>query len=200
MNGAEIVGSTTDPAFAVDARGKVAAWNKAAERFFGYPASQIVDQRCWEVLQGKDIFGNDYCNESCPLLQMALRQRAVHPCHLVFGDAQGSPARVRVALISTPIGARTGWRLVHLVSESTPCEAPFETPIGTSNSLASRLTAREVEVLTLLGQGCGTRRTADTLSLSLATVRNHVQHILHKLRVHSRLEAVALARRLGLLD
>jgi DNA-binding NarL/FixJ family response regulator len=37
------------------------------------------------------------------------------------------------------------------------------------------------------------------LSISATTVRNHTQHILNKLHVHSRLEAVTLGRKLGLI-
>lgn len=63
---------------------------------------------------------------------------------------------------------------------------------------ASRLTPREREVLVLLGNGARGREIAHQLGLSPATVRNHIQNILTKLRLHSRLEAVALAPRLGL--
>lgn len=55
------------------------------------------------------------------------------------------------------------------------------------------LSAREKEVLYLLVQGKATRDIADTLCISYATVRNHLQTILHKLGVHSQREAVKLA-------
>jgi two-component system nitrate/nitrite response regulator NarL len=56
----------------------------------------------------------------------------------------------------------------------------------------TRLTAREHEVLGLLAQGRSTREIADALSVSVNTVRAHVNVLLHKLGVHSRLRAVAL--------
>jgi DNA-binding CsgD family transcriptional regulator len=59
-------------------------------------------------------------------------------------------------------------------------------------SLIDQLTLREREVLRLLGDGLGTQEIADQLFVSSTTARNHVQHILSKLGVHSRLEAVAL--------
>jgi NarL family two-component system response regulator LiaR len=55
------------------------------------------------------------------------------------------------------------------------------------------LTRREGEILTLLAKGHGTQDIADLLSISLNTVRNHIQHILQKFQVHTRLEAVAFA-------
>jgi DNA-binding NarL/FixJ family response regulator len=48
-------------------------------------------------------------------------------------------------------------------------------------------------------QGLNTAATATRLAVSRATVRNHVQNIFGKLGVHSRLEAVAYARRHRLL-
>jgi DNA-binding NarL/FixJ family response regulator len=56
------------------------------------------------------------------------------------------------------------------------------------------LTRRELEILKLLAGGSTTAAVADGLHLSPATVRNHVQNILAKLGVHSRLAAVAYAR------
>ncbi len=61
------------------------------------------------------------------------------------------------------------------------------------------LTAREIEVLRLLTRGLPTRSLAEELGLSAATVRNHIQRLLPKLGVHSRLEAVVYARRHGLV-
>lgn len=61
------------------------------------------------------------------------------------------------------------------------------------------LSPRELDVLVLLSVGTGTRRIADELFLSISTVRSHIQNILTKLDVHSRLEAVARASELGIL-
>jgi DNA-binding NarL/FixJ family response regulator len=55
------------------------------------------------------------------------------------------------------------------------------------------LTKQERNVLNLLAHGHGVDVIADQLSISKNTVRNHIQNILRKLNVHSRLEAVALA-------
>jgi PAS domain S-box-containing protein len=57
------------------------------------------------------------------------------------------------------------------------------------------LTPRQAEVLRLLERGRSTEQIADQLHLSLETVRNHIRAVLRALNVHSRLEAVAVARR-----
>ena len=59
----------------------------------------------------------------------------------------------------------------------------------------AHLTPRQAEVLRLLEQGRSTKQIAQELHLSTETVRNHVRHLLQALGVHTRLEAVALARR-----
>jgi putative two-component system response regulator len=70
----------------------------------------------------------------------------------------------------------------------------------TSRGLGSDLRPRELEVLQLMAAGMANKALAEQLFLSLNTVRNHVQHILSKLGVHSKLEAVATAAREGIID
>ncbi len=65
---------------------------------------------------------------------------------------------------------------------------------------AEDLTAREREVLLCLTQGLTNQQAATRLGGSVNTVRNHVQRILYKLDAHSRLEAVVVATRDGLLE
>ncbi|MDA8261335.1 MAG: response regulator transcription factor [Actinomycetota bacterium] len=62
------------------------------------------------------------------------------------------------------------------------------------------LTEREVEVLARMARGLSNRAIADELYLSVNTVRNHVQSILGKLGVHSKLEAVSVPIRTGIID
>jgi two-component system nitrate/nitrite response regulator NarL len=69
-----------------------------------------------------------------------------------------------------------------------------------ASNLPSDLTPRQREILALLAQGLGTRQIAARLWLSPATVRNHVGSLMSALGVHSRLQALAEARRRGLID
>jgi two-component system, NarL family, nitrate/nitrite response regulator NarL len=61
----------------------------------------------------------------------------------------------------------------------------------------SRLTERERHVLSLLAAGEDNERIGKALVISPHTARTHIQNILSKLGLHSRLEAVAFVRRLG---
>lgn len=69
-----------------------------------------------------------------------------------------------------------------------------------AHRLAGYLTPRERECLTQVVEGLDTAAMAARLGVSPATVRTHVQSLLAKLGVHSRLEAAAYAVRYGLLD
>jgi two-component system nitrate/nitrite response regulator NarL len=73
---------------------------------------------------------------------------------------------------------------------------------GNGNGMrpGDHLTPREREVLTMLVDGASGRRIAEELSISGNTVRTHIQSILTKLQVHSRLEAAAYAAEAGLVD
>jgi two-component system, NarL family, nitrate/nitrite response regulator NarL len=65
--------------------------------------------------------------------------------------------------------------------------------------LLRSLSERERHILGLLARGYSNRHIAEACYLSLNTVRTHVQNVLVKLGVHSKLEAAALALRQGLV-
>lgn len=71
---------------------------------------------------------------------------------------------------------------------------------STRRGLGAALRPREIEVLTLVASGLPNKQIAQRLTLSLNTVRNHVQSVLYKLHAHSKLEAVATAVREGIID
>ncbi|SPT54181.1 Nitrogen regulation protein C [Actinomyces bovis] len=62
------------------------------------------------------------------------------------------------------------------------------------------LTARELEVLVLVADGASNESIARQLFLSVATVKTHLAHVYEKLGVSSRTEAVAVARRRGMVE
>lgn len=64
---------------------------------------------------------------------------------------------------------------------------------------APDITTREMEVLRLVVEGRSNQAIADELFVSVHTVRNHVQSLLSKLGVNSKLEAIATATRQGLV-
>ena len=70
---------------------------------------------------------------------------------------------------------------------------------GASDPRLSSLTEREVQVLTLVGQGLSNAEIAAHLHLSVPTVKTHIGHLLAKTRVRDRVHAVVLAYETGLV-
>jgi len=68
----------------------------------------------------------------------------------------------------------------------------------TADSAFPELTARELEVLDRIAQGLSNQQIAEKLFISPKTVRNHITHILSKLELTRRAEAIVRARDAGL--
>jgi PAS domain S-box-containing protein len=77
--------------------------------------------------------------------------------------------------------------------------APVDPLAPTTRPGSAPLTPRQHEVLALLAEGASTNQIAEMLHLSRETVRNHIRGALKSLGAHSRLEAVARGRKLGLV-
>jgi DNA-binding NarL/FixJ family response regulator len=71
---------------------------------------------------------------------------------------------------------------------------------GVSDRAPEPLTPRELEVLTLLGQGRSNSEIANALTIAPRTVKVHVQNILNKLGAGNRTEAVSIAVRQQLIS
>ena len=76
----------------------------------------------------------------------------------------------------------------------------FVPPEGAGVAAAGvQLSRREIEVLGLVAVGLASREIADRLCISLATVNNHRQHVLEKMKARNSAEAVRYAAQLGIL-
>lgn len=71
--------------------------------------------------------------------------------------------------------------------------------LGEALASDRQLTTREAQIAELVVDGLSNKAIASSLSIELATVKNHVHRILEKLRVHSRGEAAAKLRQTGLI-
>lgn len=82
--------------------------------------------------------------------------------------------------------------LAQVIDQSTPEPEPTEMPVES-------LSEREIEVLRLMVTGMNNAVIAETLNVSVATVKTHVRHILEKLHVSDRTQAALWAVRHGFI-
>ena len=169
------------PAYALDVRGVIRWLNQAAIALVG------------------DIRGRPFTNVIAPHDVSRLRQQFARK--LREGGSSDFDATLitkegtiaQVGATSTAL-TRSG-QVVGLFGVMTrPATVDHELPVA-----AERLTPRQLEVLQLLARGATTDGIAADLHLSRETVRNHVRAVLERLGATSRLEAVAFARRDGLV-
>jgi LuxR family transcriptional regulator, maltose regulon positive regulatory protein len=117
----------------------------------------------------------------------------------LFAD-EGQPMAHLLAQISPYTTASPAY--IQQIQDAIPSTRPAllgpAQPIA-SQALIDPLSARELEVLALLAVGLSNQQIADRLVISLNTAKRHVKHILARLAVTNRTQAVARARELHLL-
>jgi len=106
--------------------------------------------------------------------------------------------RVTVCINAVPF--REGGEILGVFGIACPPSRPARAEPPEAHDVAElALTARQYEILALMADGLGTAAIAARVGISDETVRNHIRALFRELDVHSRLEAVVRAYRLGLL-
>jgi PAS domain S-box-containing protein len=210
---------TADALCGVDREQRIVSWNSAAESLLGYSPGEVQRRFCFEVIAGVDEAGCRVCRRGCAAVEAAYRGEPIATRDLKTHTKAGSPIWLAVTTILPPRSWAADVKLVHVfrdihwakllqqgvehvLREMGFAGNPFPRfPAGAVVPPAARgaLTPRERELLSLLASGATTRQIAETLMISPATVRNHVNNIFAKLHAHSRVEAVAMALRDSLL-
>jgi len=188
---------TGDAAFAVDRRGAIVLWNAAAEKMLGHPASEALGEKCWSLLSGKDTYGNQHCCKHCPIREMAFRDEPVNCFQSSYKTAtdQYMPFSVSCLAIFEKPGNEMLMHICHPENQSLK-DGRGQAP---ASSQPGALSQRETTVLALLADNISTRSIAAELSISIRTVRTHIQHLMYKLQVHKRCEAIEVGKRLKLI-
>jgi DNA-binding CsgD family transcriptional regulator len=111
--------------------------------------------------------------------------------------AAAAPLRAAHA-VAARIGAAPLRRELELLAERARLDVAPPPEAEPEGEPLLGLTPRETEVLSLVARGLTNREIADTLVISVRTAGVHVSHILRKLDAPNRLEAAAIAHRVGL--
>ena len=196
---------TSDGALVRDRHGRVVLWNQAAEKITGRRSADVIGRPCWQVMGGRDPLGNMVCFQGCFAQKMALRGEHPSNYDLLVTHASGNELWLNVSTILIRDEEGTLEAVIHLFHDVTARRSmeihlrrilneqlhSLEPPTRSME----QLTSREREILKHLAAGLPNHTIAHRLSISRATVRNHIQKILNKLGVHSKLEAVVLVHR-----
>jgi PAS domain S-box-containing protein len=164
------------PSYVIDSAGVIRWVNPAAQRLVG------------------DVRGRQFTSVVAPeerrharevFAQKVVGTTVATDAESVLLDKEGNRIAVEISSAQLRRGEQVIGVFGHLAHR------PADPPVRAHPAL----TPRQTEVLRLLEHGRSTGQIAAELHLSRETVRNHVRHILRALGVHSRLEAVAVARR-----
>jgi PAS domain S-box-containing protein len=173
-----------------DSHLRVLSWNQAAADLTGIPPEEAVGRYCWEVLHAADEQHAVVCHAGCSYARLA-REGWPIPTRKLWIKTDGGKRLATVATVAVRGGENP--LFLHLLHNGEVVEAARSRP------QPPPLTARQREILELLAEGVPAKVIACRLGLSETTVRNHIRGILTQLSCHSQLEAVAKARRLGVL-
>jgi PAS domain S-box-containing protein len=194
--------------FAIDSADRIVLWNKKCEELLGRPARSVLGKKCYDVMAGRDENGNVYCYRNCPVAFQAreMPKDPVHHFELSVDAGGGARRTIDVSLFAIPSFHPALSTVVHVLREGRRKETALERslaaaaqvreplwPMETRAGQPIVLTSREKEILRCLAVGLSTAAIGKKLFISPVTVRNHIQSILHKLDVHSKLAAVVFA-------
>jgi PAS domain S-box-containing protein len=208
---------TADAAYTVTEGGEICSWNGAAERLFGYSASEVLHRNIDEVLEARDTLGTsalaggsdaatrrwDGTSGVIPNFDLEVRTRSrgriwVNVSTIVF-DNQRTGRRLFVRLERDVDQRRRNeerfYRMVDIARQLVDLagDEAHHAPV-------EPLSEQELRILKLFAEGRNSATIARKLSISAQTLRNHLHHINHKLRTHTRLEALTHAQQRGLIE
>jgi len=201
---------TDDGLFAVDRDQRIVYWAASAERVLGFSADEVLGRPCYEVLGASEPSGHPHCKPDCQVVANARRGRPIRDFD-VRVKSDDRDAWLNVTILLAPTDASRSPLAVHLVRdvtdrrkvESLRTVASADRAEGgaaaESHGHVPPLSRREQQVIALLAQGFKSAEIARALGLSPVTIRNHITRAMSKLGVHSRLEAVVRAAKLGFL-
>jgi len=197
------VGLLDMPVWITDPWGTMQYMNKDAEGLLGKRAEACVGEPCHAIVCGTKPSGPGICGPECAVRRAVASKEKIAPIEMCLPREDGEDQHAKIVVIAASSPDEYSQLLVHCAVDEHREHRVKEylaTIVGRNHVLpdikkaskpTTNLTKREREILRLLAEDETLHSIADKLYISYATVRNHVQHILPKLGVHSILEAVA---------
>jgi PAS domain S-box-containing protein len=194
---------SADGVYAVDADDRIVFWNSSAERMLGYTPEEAIGRPCYELLAGEGA-GEGICSPHCSVMRCAIRGGYPESYDVVQRSRSGELRLLNISIVVLRGRGRRSTLGVHVfrdVTDKREIEGRARVLLGSIGAGSDEhpdLTKREREVLRMLACGFNNRQIAAVLGISPTTVRNHIEHLLGKMGVHSKLEAVVQGARLRL--
>ncbi len=88
--------------------GRIAAWNRAAERILGYAARDVVGRSCCEVFAGRDDHGNRLCHAGCHVMTLFRMQEPVQHFDMLAQAKAGQTVWLDVSVMALPTSKTNG--------------------------------------------------------------------------------------------
>lgn len=191
---------TFDGMFSVTREQKIKSWNTTAEKLFGYRRDQVLGKKCYEVMCANSSTSRVKCGHGCDVVTNATKGRTTKDFDLECKTSEGEFRQINVSTI-LPSQVDESQDIFHVFRDVTDRRrVEIASTITDINGYRiPQLTTREDQVLKLLAAGKSTNNIADILTIRPLTARNHISRLLTKLGCRSRLEAVALGTRAGLI-
>jgi two-component system, NarL family, response regulator DevR len=176
-------------------------------------ARSVAESALLVAQANPDVVVMDYHLPDGTGLDAALAMRRVRPDVRIVFLSRDDSVNAKLAAVQAGAGAfihksRAAGELIDAVRQvgnggSLIPPSTIATLLSRSTELDGKrdsLTPREREVLKLMAEGCSSREIAERLGISYATVRSHIRSFDGKLGVHSKIEAVATARDMNIID
>lgn len=211
---------SADGAFVIDDNQRIVYWNAAAQAILGYSREEVLGRLCAGVLRGRTEQSQVLCRHNCHVTTAVREGEEVTNFYTFVRTQSGHLRWLNISIIPFPVpGPNHTQLIVHLFRDTTDqkqreqfAQQVLEAAQQLHHAIRSQrttapapvaptpLTPRELEVLVMLAHGSTTAQIAQSLSISVATTRNHIQNIYHKLDVHGRAQVVAYAFEHGLVS
>jgi len=205
--------ASAHPLYTVDLDQRITSWNAAASEELR-DGADVIGRRCYEVLASVDPRNASLCRPNCPVITKARAGRASQDFQVWTQTADGTLGRVQVSILLQQTCDPADTRVVHLVRRVEEPAASDRPARGTESTfrrakrhedpelakLRHSITPRQVAALRLLAEGYTPEEIAGTLGIRPVTIRNHIQAAMDRLGARSRLEAVIIATRAGLIE
>lgn len=204
--------SAAHPLYAVDLDQRITSWNDAASSQLR-SGDEVIGRRCYEVLASMDIRNASICRPNCPVISMARTGRPSRDFEVWTQEQSGDSGRVQVSILVQEAEDPAQCRVLHMVRRVEEPTTPAAGPRGltragragkrqagpVSPELQHLITPRQIASLRLLAEGYSPEEIAGSLGIRPITIRNHIQAAMDRLGARTRLEAVIIASRAGLL-